>query len=202
MQHARSCSHRQPRLCSSVALPLGINGAGPRWAMGWVYPKNKAASTLLFCLTLVGRTPGRNGNSRRVSGVLRAARWEASGPRDQKVAKVAEFIFGRSQRRTKTERQRSISALRIRGLRADRCHGELAIRSQPEFGQRFNPSHHTKPSPMLGPARRENRFRFSRPKNRHSPKLAPVLRPVSASLRLRLRSAAFSRACTIQLFRR
>ncbi len=46
--------------------------------------------------------------------------------------------------------------------------------------------------PILGPARRENRFRFSRLKNRHGPKLAPVLRPVSASLRLRCRSAAFS----------
>ncbi|WP_304471414.1 hypothetical protein, partial [uncultured Rikenella sp.] len=46
--------------------------------------------------------------------------------------------------------------------------------------------------------RRENRNRFSRPKNRHSPKhdpkLAPVLYPVCASLRLRYRSAAFSRA--------
>ena len=41
-----------------------------------------------------------------------------------------------------------------------------------------------------GPARRENRNRFSRPKNEH----APGLRPVSASLRLRCRSAAFSRA--------
>ena len=45
---------------------------------------------------------------------------------------------------------------------------------------------------MLGLARRENRIRFSRPKNKHSPKLAPVLCPVSASLRLRLRSAAFA----------
>ena len=54
---------------------------------------------------------------------------------------------------------------------------------------------------MLGPAQRENRDRFSRPKNRHSPKLAPILGPVSASLRLRFRSAAFSRACAIQLFR-
>ena len=55
-------------------------------------------------------------------------------------------------------------------------------------------------SPMLGPARRENRNRFSRPKNRHGPKLAPILRPVSASLRLRYRSAAFSRACAISIF--
>ncbi|WP_304708524.1 hypothetical protein, partial [uncultured Rikenella sp.] len=44
-------------------------------------------------------------------------------------------------------------------------------------------------SPMLGLARRENRNRFSRPKNSHS----PILRPVCASLRLRFRSAAFYR---------
>ena len=50
---------------------------------------------------------------------------------------------------------------------------------------------------QLGPARRENRSRFSRLKNKHSPKHSPVLRPVSASLRLRYRSAAFSRACAI-----
>ncbi len=79
-----------------------------------------------FNLTL--RSDAREGQQLSTrSGVLRAARWEASGPRDQKVAKVAEFIFGRSQRRTKTERQRSISTLRIRGLRADRWHGDLAI---------------------------------------------------------------------------
>ncbi len=46
-------------------------------------------------------------------------------------------------------------------------------------------------SQQLGPARRENRLRFSRLKNRHSPKHSPVLCPVSASLRLRFRSAAF-----------
>ena len=40
-------------------------------------------------------------------------------------------------------------------------------------------------------ARLENRSRFSSPKNRHVPKLAPTLGPVSASLRLRLRSATF-----------
>ena len=56
--------------------------------------------------------------------------------------------------------------------------------------QQLSPTH----SPLLGPARRENRIRFSRLKNKHSPKLAPVLRPVSASLRLRFRSATFSRA--------
>ena len=56
--------------------------------------------------------------------------------------------------------------------------------------QQLSPTH----SPLLGPARRENRIRFSRLKNKHSPKLAPVLRPVSVSLRLRCRSATFSRA--------
>ena len=36
--------------------------------------------------------------------------------------------------------------------------------------------------------------------NRSRPKAHPVLRPVSASLRLRFRFAAFSRACAIQLY--
>ncbi len=53
--------------------------------------------------------------------------------------------------------------------------------SPPSPGQEFCP----KPSPMRGPTRRENRFRFSRPKNK--------CRPGYASLRLRLRSAAFYR---------
>ncbi len=43
---------------------------------GRVYP-NKAAFTLHHC----GRTPGSDRNSRRASGVLRASRGEASGPR-------------------------------------------------------------------------------------------------------------------------
>ena len=70
-----SWKYNKPCLWSSVALPLGINGDERRLLM--------AASTLLF-LTLVGRAPGRNGNSRRASGVLRAARGQASGPRDPK----------------------------------------------------------------------------------------------------------------------
>ena len=53
----------------------------------------------------------------------------------------------------------------------------------------YEPQKH---SQQLGLARRENRFRFSRPKNSRSPKHSPVLRPVSASLRLRCRSAAFA----------
>ena len=50
---------------------------------------------------------------------------------------------------------------------------------------------------MLGPARRKNRSRVSRLKNNRSPKLAPVLRLVSASLRLRCRSATFSSPAAI-----
>ncbi len=46
---------------------------------------------------------------------------------------------------------------------------------------------------QLGPARRENRNRFSRPKNKQSPKHSPVLRLVSAPLRLRCRSAGAAR---------
>ena len=64
----------------------------------------------------------------------------------------------------------------------------------PKHGQKQDPTHRPNSSPKLGPARCENRSRFSRPKNSRSPKLAPILRPVSASLRLRCRSAAFSRA--------
>ncbi len=60
-----------------------------------------------------------------------------------------------------------------------------------KHGQQFSLNRSPEPSPMLGSTRRENRKRFSRLKNRHCPKLAPILRPVSASLRLRFRSATF-----------
>ena len=84
------------------------------------------------------------------------------------------FVFGRSQRRTKTERERSISALRIRGLRADRYHGDLELFAlSPKHDQEHGSTH------------RPN----SRPKQAQP---SPVLRPVSASLRLRLRSAALA----------
>ncbi len=128
---------------------------------------------------------------RSLRGLKRA--WRVAGLRGRRLrpARLCEpqehspFILGHSLR--------SISALRIRGLRADRCHGELAIRSRPKIKPKaqliVQPNPPPQPSPMLGLARRENRIRFSRPKNKHSPKLVPVLRPVSASLRLRCRSA-------------
>ena len=58
------------------------------------------------------------------------------------------------------------------------------IEDAPPQARRFyEPQKHAQ---QLGPARRENRLRFSRLKNKHSPKH----RLVSASLRLRCRSAA------------
>ena len=45
-------------------------------------------------------------------------------------------------------------------------------------GEAFGPRD-PKGSQKLGPARCENRLRFSHPKNKHSPKLAPILRSVS-----------------------
>ncbi len=64
-------------------------------------------------------------------------------------------------------------------------------------GPKLNKKHHPIHSPLLGPARLENRFRFSSLKNNRSPKFAPILRPVSASLRLRCRSATFSSPAAI-----
>ena len=65
------------------------------------------------------------------------------------------------------------------------------IEDAPPQARRFYEpqKHNQKP----GPARQENRLRFSRPKNEHGPKLVPVLRLVCASLRLRFRSAAAAR---------
>ncbi len=60
------------------------------------------------------------------------------------------------------------------------------------------------PAPLMRRSRRGRRFREPRyslsaqsSAKKHSPTHRPILRPVSASLRLRCRSAAFSRACAI-----
>ncbi len=101
---------------------------------------------------------------------------------------------------------RRVAARRVGWRRTARPKGSQE--QCPKPGQQLSPIHCPNLSPMLSPARRENRLRFSRPKNEHSPKLAPVLCPVSASLRLRFRSAAlavarlkrdFARACAIHL---
>ena len=53
-----------PYLRFSVALSLGINGAARHAKTGPLGPNNRQPLPY-FCLTLAGRTPGRNSNSRR-----------------------------------------------------------------------------------------------------------------------------------------
>ena len=64
----------------------------------------------------MGRTPGRNSNSRRVSGVLRAARGQAAGPRGSKSRKSSahspphswKCVFNQQQQfATSVEQQRA-----------------------------------------------------------------------------------------------
>ena len=102
-------THRSSRLRFSVALPLGINAPTGRFTAS-LYPKATPSKTALpyFCLTLVGRAPGRNGNSRRASGVLRASRGEASGPRDPKGRKSS------TNKSTQTTTKGSIQFFRFR----------------------------------------------------------------------------------------
>ncbi len=85
---------------------------------------------------------------------------------------------------------RRVAARRVGWQRTARLCESQKLGQMP--GHQHSSTHHPNSSPKLGPARLENRSRFSSPKNRHVPKLAPTLRPVSASLRLRCRSAAFS----------
>ena len=141
---------------------------------------------------MAGRTPGRCCRGVEAASKRRCASRPWAGVRPARLCEPQEhspFILGHSLR--------SISALRIRGLRADRCHGELAIRSRPKIKpkawQKHSPTHRPQSKPHARPARLENRNRFSSLKNNRSPKLAPVLRPVSASLRLRCRSAGAAR---------
>ncbi len=207
----------------------------------------------------MGRAPGRNGNSRRVSGGLRASRGEASGPSDPKGRKSNNLFppkavgFGLSpiprsryaawatrlaplrvaeaphpftapfsevrprraphaplKRRSRRERRfltesryslltysssppaessnelRRVAVRRVGWRRTARLKEPQELGPKP--GQQLSPIHCPNLSPMLGPARHENRLRFSCPKSRHGPKHYPV----SASLRLRCRSAAFA----------
>ncbi len=95
-------------------------------------------------------------------------------------------------------RRASPAPLMRRYARGRRFLWNRAIRSRPIAVHRWRRTARLcepqKLGQRRGPAQRENRSRFSRPKNKQSPKPSPVLRPVSASLRLRFRSAAFPRA--------
>ncbi len=88
----------------------------------------------------------------------------------------AKFVFGRATRiRLKRSKPAGF------GVEADSKRRCASLR-----GGRLRPARLCE-SQKLDPARRENWLRFSRLKNRHSPKHCPV----SASLRLRYRSATF-----------
>ena len=234
-------------------------------------------SLIHYLFSKAGRTPGRNGNSQRASGVLRAARGEAFSPRDPKgrkssvnssprfcrVRPVAHPPRGaprlgdkaggsknrairsrpiavRHQRRAATSSDElQPSPCRGGGLRNPKGRRSSAQLSKIRLGtQSFHRSNSVRfvlggpprtkvfPNPsqfcpvraaasgpgikdappqarrfyepqkhgqQLSPTRRENRNRFSRLKNRRSPKFAPVLGPVSAPLRLRCRSAGAAR---------
>ena len=77
----------------------------------------------------------------------------------------ARCVLGRSQRRTNIKaeaasKRRCASPPRLGAAGRPLTRGLRAIRSQFELGQRFNPSHHPNPSPMLGPARRKTAIGF------------------------------------------
>ena len=71
MRHARSCSHRQPRLCSSVAVPLGINGPRAREGKGLELPYQQPAASTLFQFDFTVGRPGGTATldaERRIAG--------------------------------------------------------------------------------------------------------------------------------------
>ena len=102
---------------------------------------------------------------------------------------VANYVVQRAAKATTHSPPNSVGF----GLRAPGVgEGPARKSSDPKGSQMFSLQSSPKLAPMLGPARRENRNRLSRLKNKHSPTQSPVLCPVSASLRLRCRSAAFA----------
>ena len=123
-------------------------GFGPRDLLG---RKSSVNSSPRFCRVRPVAHPPE---------VLRA--W-ATRPATQRVAKAK--VFGRSQRRTNIKaeaasKRRCASPPRLGAAGRPLTRGLRAIRSQFELGQRFNPSHHPNPSPMLGPARRKTAIGF------------------------------------------
>ena len=156
--------------------------------------------------TLCGRTPGRNSNSRRASGVLRASRWEASGPRGSSSRRSSAPIhrsnsigFGLSpipERLCEPQKQQSIHLLNSFGFILD--HNS----SSPPAVNATSPDELQSAAGGGGELRDSSNRKSTAPIQapylaQRGPKLAPFLRPVCASLRLRCRSAAFSRACAV-----
>ncbi len=177
-----------PCLRFSVALPLGINGAAcSRWARGWSYPngldlggwgqrgRNEHHDVAALWVARVTPHPLTNNSSpppaeSATSSVkLQPAAWGGGELRGSKsrtsTASIhrphsAKFVFGRA---TRSQFKRTKPAgFEVEAGSKRRC---ASLR-----GRRLRPA----------------RLYESQ---EHSPKLAPVLRPVSASLRLRFRSA-------------
>ncbi len=132
------------------------------------------------------RTPGRYRNFRRGAACCgppvsrRPARVTLKGAEVQLIRLCRQFAAS-----GECNELRRVAVRRVGWRRTARLY------EPQKLSQQFNPKQSPPHSPMLGLARRENRNRFSRPKNSHSPKHSPILRPVCASLRLRFRSAAF-----------
>ena len=176
---------------TSIAMlrPYAGGGSGPRDPLG-------RRSTTPFCRIhpqpIVVRRQQRRNELREVS--VRRVGWRrtAGSASRKSIASIrrppsAKFVLGRATRsqfkRTKPElfRVEAGSKRRCASLRDGRLRPARLCESQ-----------------KLGPMRWENRIRFSHPKNKHGPKLAPILRPVSASLRLRWRRSALeSWACLL-----
>ncbi len=207
-----------PCLRFSVALPLGINGAAcSRWARGWSYPngldlggwgqrgRNEHHDVAALWVARVTPHPLTNNSSpppaeSATSSVkLQPSACRGGGLCGSKSSKSNAFSsgFGLSpippkplrglgdeaggspNRRPRSQFKRSKPA--GFGVEADSKRRCASLR-----GGRLRPARLCE-SQKLDPARRENWLRFSRLKNRHSPKHCPV----SASLRLRYRSATF-----------
>ena len=214
-RHVSFC-HDQSRRRFSVALPLGINGnASPRGIKGRVYPKNKGCLYPTFELNpavrrtaRAGRLPtggpqcsqAHCGHSRAPAPFCNALFFQvraARSPAARRAAKALPICF----RPQPAENEDGAGAEYFgpphpgaagRPLPRGLSYSLSAPNTVPSPAQNKAQSTAQISSPMPGPARRENRNRFSRLKNRHGPKHGPVLRSVSASLRLRFRSAAFS----------
>ncbi len=108
----------------------------------------------------------------RSEASARASRWAANA-----LPFSVGFILARSQRRTKTERKRSISALRIRGLRADRCHGNLAICSRLKAWPRVQPNSPPKSKPHARPSAAGKPQSVFAPEEQLQPKARPSSPP-------------------------
>ena len=194
----RSC------LWSSVALPLGINGAARHPNTGWNYPKQSPASTLFELNPAVHRT-------------ARAGRLPSGGPQTHDVRCVPprrpthksypqsppkSFKFGLSPGLVEPLKHGPFVSCRQFAASGE-CN-ELRRVAVRRMGWRRtarlseSQKHSQQFSSPLGPARRENRLRFSRPKQaqpKTRPSSPPRISLTAAPLSLRRVSARLGKSC-------